>query len=143
VPAGWFEWLPDSDHDAYDALLVDAGTHGGSGWGLEFAVVDAVAKDPCDLTKGRYDRAQTDTVDKLVAVMRGWPGFTATAPASTVVGGYSGQRVVLTSTRTLANCASGSLWTVPQGGSVNAYPMIGVAGKPRAGTFRIVDVNGK
>ena len=34
------------------------------------------------------------------------------------------------------------MWTIPQGGTVNAYPMVGATGKPRAGTFRIVDVNG-
>ncbi|TME11663.1 MAG: hypothetical protein E6I65_05915, partial [Chloroflexi bacterium] len=44
VPAGWFEWLPSTDRDAYDALLVGPSTRGGSGWGLVFSVVDAVAK---------------------------------------------------------------------------------------------------
>jgi hypothetical protein len=34
------------------------------------------------------------------------------------------------------------VWTIPQGGTVNAYPMVGATGKARAGTFRIVDVNG-
>lgn len=143
VPAGWFEWLPYTDHDAYDALLVDAGTNQGSGWGLEFNVVGSVTKDPCDPTKGTFDRAETGTVDGLVAAMSRWPGFEATAPAPTVVGGYSGQLIELTSTRTATDCVNGgSVWTIPQGGSVNAYPMVGASGKARAGTFRIVDVNG-
>ena len=143
VPVGWFEWLPYTDHDAYDALLVDAGTGNGSGWGLEFNVVGSVAKDPCDPAKGTYDRAATGTVDGLVAAMSRWPGFEATAPAPTVVGGYSGQFVELTSTRTETDCPNGSVWTIPQGGTVNGYPMVGVRGSaPRPGTFRIADVNG-
>jgi hypothetical protein len=64
------------------------------------------------------------------------------APAPTVVSGYSGQLVELTSTRTETDCPSGSVWTIPQGKSVNAYPMVGARGKARAGTFRIVDVDG-
>ena len=142
VPAGWFEWLPSTDRDAYDALLVGPSTRGGSGWGLVFSVVDAVAKDPCNPAKGRYARAETGSVDELVAAMGRWPGFEATAPAPTVVGGYSGQLVALTSTRTVTDCANGSVWTIPQGGSVNAYPMVGAAGKARTGTYRIVAVNG-
>jgi hypothetical protein len=139
VPAGWFEWLPFTDHDAYDALLVGPD---GSGWGLEFNVVDAVVKDPCDPAKGIYDRSETGTADGLVAAMSEWPRFEAMAPAPTVVSGYSGQLVELTSTRTETDCPSGSVWTIPQGKSVNAYPMVGARGKARAGTFRIVDVNG-
>jgi hypothetical protein len=143
VPAGWFEWLPYTDHDAYDALLVDAGTGNGSGWGLEFNLVGAVAKDPCDPAKGTYRRADTSTVNGLVAAMTRWPGFKATAPVRTVVGGYSGQLVELTSTRTDTDCPNGSVWTIPQGGTVNAYPMVGSRGPaPRPGTFRIVDVRG-
>ena len=143
VPVGWFEWLPYTDHDAYDALLVDAGTGNGSGWGLEFNVVGAVAKDPCNPAKGVYDRAATRTVDGLVAAMSRWPGFKSTAPAPTVVGGHSGQLVVISSTRTETDCPNGFVWTIPQGGTVNAYPMVGVAGPaPRQGTFRILDVNG-
>ncbi len=127
---------------AFDALLVDAGTDNGSGWGLQFSVVGAVAKDPCDPAKGTYDLAETSTVDGLAAAMSRWPGFEATAPAPTVVGGYSGQLVKLTSTRTDADCPSGSVWTVPGGGTFDAYPMVGAKGKARTGTFRIVDVNG-
>jgi hypothetical protein len=107
-----------------------------------FSVVGAVAKDPCDPTKGRYGQAETGTVDGLVAAMSRWPGFEVTAPAPTVIGGYSGQLVKLTSTRTVTDCPNGSVWTIPQGGSVDAYPMVGASGKARAGTCRIVDVNG-
>ena len=142
VPAGWFEWLPLTGRDAYDAVLVGSGTGGGSGWGVVFSVVDLVAKDPCDPAKGRYARAETGTVDKLVAAMGAWPGFASTAPAPTVVGGHSGQLVKLTSTRTVTDCPSQSVWTIPQGGSVDAYPMVGATGKARAGTCRVVDVNG-
>jgi len=141
VPAGWFEWLPYTDRDAYDAVLVGPSTGGGSGWGLVFSVVDTVAKDPCDPTKGKYNRAETGTVDGLVAAMSGWPGFAVTAPVPTVVSGYSQQLVKLTSTRTVTDCPNGSVWTIPQGGSVDAYPMVGAPGKARAGTYRIVDVN--
>jgi hypothetical protein len=105
-------------------------------------VVDTVAKDPCDFAKGRYDRAEIGTGDGLVAAMSRWPGFETTAPANSVVGGFSGQLVKLTSTRTVTDCPNGSVWTIPQGASVDAYPMVGVRGKARAGTYRIVDVNG-
>ena len=143
VPAGWFEWLPFTDRDAYDALLIAPSTGGGSGWGLVFSVVDTVSKDPCDATKGRYDRAATDTIEELAAAMSRWPGFEATAPAAPiVVSGYSEQLVAVTSTRTVADCPNGSVWTIPQGGSVDAYPMVGASGKARTGTYRIVDVGG-
>jgi len=143
VPDGWFEWLPFTDRDAYDALLIGPSTGGGSGWGLVFSVVDTVWKDPCDATKGRYDRAATDTIEELAAVISRWPGFEATAPAApSVVSGYSGQLVAVTSTRTVADCPNGSVWTIPQGGSVDAYPMVGASGKARTGTYRIVDVGG-
>ena len=142
VPAGWFEWLPYTDRDAYDALLVGAGTNGGSGWGVVFSVVDGVAKDPCDPAKGRYGRAEIATVDELVAAMGRWPGFAAAAPVPVIVGGYSGQLVKLTSTRTVTDCPNGSVWTIPQGETVDAYPMVGAAGKARTGTYRIVAVNG-
>jgi hypothetical protein len=142
VPVGWFEWLPLTDRDAYDALLVSDATNGGSGWGLVFSVPGSVAKDPCDAAKGRFGRAETDTVDELVAAMSRWPGFQATAPVPVTVGGYGGQLVELTSTRTTTDCPNGSVWTNPQGGSVDAYPMVGTTGKARTGTYRIVDVNG-
>lgn len=142
VPAGWFEWQPYTDRDAYDALLVDAGTNGGSGWGLQFSLVGTVAKDPCDPAKGTYATAETGTVNGLVAAMSQWPGFAATAPTPTVVAGYSGQLIKLTSTRSSADCPNQSTWTIPQGGSVDAYPMVGTLGKARAGTFRIVAVRG-
>ena len=142
VPVGWFEWLPYTDSDAYEGLLVGDGTNGGSGWGLQFILVNTVRKDPCDPTKGSYAQAQTSTVDGLVAAMSAWPGFHATAPVSTVVGGFSGQLVELTSTRTSTDCPNGSIWTIPQGGAVDTYPLVGAPGKARAGTFRIVAVNG-
>ena len=142
VPIGWFEWQPYTWDDAFDALLVGDGTNGGSGWGLQVIGVGTVAKDPCDPTKGTYARAETSTVDGLVAAMSRWPGFEATAPAPIVVSGYSGQLVELTSTRTVTDCPNGSAWTIPQGGSVDGYPMVGTSGKARAGTFRIVDVIG-
>jgi hypothetical protein len=142
VPIGWFEWQPYTWEDAFDALLVDAGTNNGSGWGIQFIGVGMVAKDPCDPTKGKYAIAETGTVDGLVAAMSRWPGFQATAPAPTLVGGYSGQLVKLTSTRTGTDCPNASAWTIPQGGSVDGYPMVGATGKARAGTFRIVSVNG-
>ncbi|HVQ22931.1 MAG TPA: hypothetical protein VMT36_06635, partial [Candidatus Saccharimonadia bacterium] len=139
VPAGWFEWQPYTWDDAFDGILVDAGTGQGSGWGLEFIGVGVVAKDPCDPTKGTYDPAETGTVDGLVAAMSRLPGFEATAPSPTIVGGYDGQLIELTSTRTATDCPNASLWTIPQGGTVDGYPMVGAVGKARAGTFRIVD----
>ncbi len=142
VPAGWFEWQPYTWDDAFDGLLVDAGTDNGSGWGLQFIGVGVVAKDPCDPAKGTYDRAETGTVDGLVAAMSRWPGFEATAPVPTVAGGYSGQLIELTSTLTVADCPYQSLWTIPQGLAVDGYPMVGARGPSRPGTFRIVDVNG-
>ncbi len=65
------------------ALLVDAGTVKAPAGASSSIGVGAVAKDPCDPTKGTYDRAETGTVDGLVAAMSRWPGFEATAPAPT------------------------------------------------------------
>jgi hypothetical protein len=143
VPAGWFEWQPYTWNDAFDGLLVDAGTDNGSGWGFQFIGVGVVAKDPCDPAKGTYDPAETRNVDGLVAAMSRWPGFEATAPTPTVVGGYSGQLIELTSTLTDTDCPNQSLWTIPQGGVVDAYPMVGSRGPAaRPGTFSIIEVNG-
>ena len=56
--------------------------------------------------------------------------------------GTAGSSSMLTSIRTAADCPIQSLWTIPQGGAVDGYPMVGARGPSRPGTFRIVDVNG-
>jgi hypothetical protein len=83
-----------------------------------------------DPARGDLRPAETGTVDGLVAAMGRWPGFAATAPAPTVVGGYSGQLVELTSTRTDTDCPNGAMWTIP-GRTINAYPMVGAPGNGR------------
>ena len=142
VPAGWFQWQPAAD---IEAVLVDNRTDdsGGSGWGLTFATVDRVSKDPCDPAKGTLDPAKTSTVDGLVSAMSGWPGFKATAPTAITVAGKPGQLIELTSTRTSATCAAPVLWTTPQGGSFDGYPIVNAQKIVSKVQFRIVDVGGR
>ena len=40
------------------------------------------------------------------------------------------------------DCASQATWTTPGGTTIDAYPMVGDAGQPRTGTFRILDLDG-
>jgi hypothetical protein len=139
VPAGWFDW--DAGPGA-DAVLVDGGpeARGGSGWGVLFATVADVFRDPCDSTKGMIPAAQIDTPQKLAAAMATWPKFTATTPQPITVDGHSGLKLQLTSTSPSACSATGGLWRTTTGWTMNVYPMIGSATEPRApGTFEIVD----
>ena len=141
VPAGWFDWNPAGD---FEGVLVESGPDApqGSGWGLMFATVGAVSKDPCDPSKGTLDPATTSTVDGLVKAMRAWPGFKATAPTPIVVAGYTGQLVELTSNLTSADCPSSLLWTTKLSGKVDAYPLATRDKTPHKVQFRILDVNG-
>lgn len=141
VPAGWFQYLVSRD---FEGLLVDhrADASEGSGWGVIFANVGAVSQDPCDLAKGTIDPAQTATVDGLVRAMSTWPGFQATAPVPIIVDGHPGQLIELTSTETLPSCPDPVLWTTPGGTKVDAYPVVTEQAIPRAGQYRIVDVDG-
>ncbi len=133
VPSGWFDW--DASAGA-DALLVGPGA---SGWGVLFATVGDVSRDPCDPTKGVIPAAQVDTPTKLVAAMAAWPKFKATAPQPVTVDGHSGLKVQLTSTGPTACSATGSLWRTTTGGAMDVYPMIDSAAARAPGTFEIVD----
>ena len=62
-----------------------------------------------------YDRAADRHRRRAGSGDEPMAGFEATAPAPTVVGGYSGQLVELTSTRTVTDCPNGSVWTIPTG----------------------------
>ncbi len=141
VPAGWFEWSAASD---FDGVLVDSGPDApdGSGWGLMFATVGVVSKDPCDPGKGTVDPATTTTVDGIVKAMRAWPGFTATAPARIVVGGYNGQLVELSSTLKPAACPNPVLWTTKHSATIDAYPLVTKDSVPHKVQYRILDVDG-
>jgi hypothetical protein len=142
VPAGWFQWQPAAD---IEGVLVDnrSDDSGGSGWGVMFAAVGPLFTDPCDLAKGTIDSATTSTVDGLVAAMSKWPGFTATAPTPTMVDGFSGKLITLTSTLTTGTkCPAPALWTTPLGAKLDAYPMVTSDKTPHPGQFRIIDVNG-
>jgi hypothetical protein len=138
VPAGWFEWQAGA---GADAVLVGGGpeARGNSGWGVLFATVADVARDPCDPSKGVTDAARIATPQQLAAAMAAWPGFTATAPQPISVDGHSGLKLQLTSTGPKACNATGWLWRTTTGGEMDVYPMIGSTGARAAGTFEIVD----
>lgn len=138
VPAGWFEWFASP---GAEAVLVDGGpeARGDSGWGVLFATVGDVSRDPCDQTKGLIPASQVDTPQKLAAAMAAWPGFTAAAPQPITVDGHSGLKLQLTSTDPSTCYHTGSLWRTTSDGTMNVYPMISSAGAGAPGTFEIVD----
>ena len=74
--------------------------------------------------------------------MRSWPGFEVSDAQRFDVDGQTGQLVTVTSTRTGDDCAVQSVWATPGGTEIDAYPMVGAAGQPRTGTFRIIDIAG-
>ena len=141
VPEGWFPYGPGADSDG---VLVESGptAPNGSGWGTMFLMVGSVSKDPCDPSADRFPTAETATVDGLVAAMRSWPGFAVSDAQPIEVDGHAGQLVTVTSTRTGIDCALQAIWTTPGGTPIDAYPMVGVAGQPRTGSFRVLDVDG-
>ena len=106
MPAGWFEWHAAN---GFDGVLVDSGAanRNDSGWGVMFATVGDVWRDPCDSTKGLIPAAQVDTPQKLAAAMAAWPQLTATAPQPITVDGHSGLKLQLTSTNPGACNGSG------------------------------------
>ena len=142
VPAGWFQWNPAR---GFEGVLVDSGPDApdGSGWGLMFIRVGNVSIDPCDLSAGTFTGADMTTVDGMVSAMHQWPAFVAVTLSPTTVGGFGGQLVELTSTRTSTDCPNPVLWTTPTGASVDGYPIVTAPG-PAAHSvqFKIVDVNG-
>jgi hypothetical protein len=140
LPTGWQPYVIAPD--AEGVLVTNDGASLGSGWGVMFMLVGDVPRDPCDGSAGRFDRAETETVDGLVSAMQSWPGFEASAPTPIGIDGYNGAVVELTSTRTMADCPAGTVWTTANGVVVDAYPMVGMAGQPRPGQFRILDVEG-
>jgi hypothetical protein len=77
-----------------------------------------------------------------VAAMSSWPGFEATAPTAIEVGGFSGQMIELTTSRTSKDCPLQALWTTPEGWKVDGYPIVNATATPHTDQFRIVDVNG-
>jgi hypothetical protein len=138
VPAGWFDWDAAA---GVDAVLVDGGLvdRGSSGWGVLFATVGDVARDPCDGTKGVIPAAQVDTPQKLATAMAAWPKFKATTPKSVVVDGHDGLELQLTSTAPSSCDANALLWVTTSGGNLDAYPMISSTDARAPGTFEIVD----
>jgi hypothetical protein len=141
VPEGWFPYGPGDDSDG---VLVESGqtASSGSGWGLMFLIAGEVSKDPCDPSAGRFPTEEAATVDGLITAMRSWPDFEVSDAQPVEVDGQAGQLVTVTSTRTSDDCAVQSVLATPGGTEIDAYPMVGVAGQPRTGTFRILDVDG-
>ena len=141
VPEGWFPYVPNAEAES---VLVESGPSAsqGSGWGHTFLRVGEVAKDPCDASAGRVPTPETTSVNGLIAAMRSWPDFAVSDPQPIEVDGYTGRLVTVASTRTETDCAVQSIWTTPGGTQIDAYPMVGVAGQPRSGTFRILDIDG-
>jgi hypothetical protein len=142
VPSGWMEWRVAGD---FDGVRVDGGAdaEGGSDWGVMFIAVGAVAKDPCRPAAGSFERAQTATVDGLIAAMRSWPGFSVSDAAPVTVDGIDGSEVELTTSIDAASCPDARLWWTPLGARVDAYPILSYPSADRTRVqFRIVDVDG-
>jgi hypothetical protein len=138
VPEGWFDWDAAA---GIDAVLVDGGreARGGSGWGVLFASVGDVARDPCDATKGTIPAGQIKTPQQLATAMAAWPKFTATTPTRIVVDGHDGLQLDLTSTAAKSCDTTGKAWVTTSGGIMNVYPMVSSTDARAAGTFQIVD----
>lgn len=136
LPAGWFDWDAAA---GYDGVLVASGPDGASGWGVMFATVGDVSRDPCDSAKGVIPAAQVGTPEKLAAAMAAWPRFKATAAQPITVDGHRGLKLQLTSTASSTCNDTGSLWKTTSGGSMDVYPMISSTAAKASGTFEIVD----
>src|SRR5262249_21131931 len=109
LPAGWFE--PGPLGTGWDAVLVQGGpdtNYAGTGWGVQFATVGDVYRDPCDVSKGTIPAAQVETPQKLAAAIAAWPGFAATARKPIAVDGHSGLEFTLS--RTAKGCGLGTSW---------------------------------
>jgi hypothetical protein len=135
VPAGWVEWQAGN---GFDGVLVDGGptNRGNSGWGVMFATVAQVARNPCDPQSDLLPANQTDTPQKLAAAMTAWQGFTATAPQPITVDGHRGLKLQLT--LATASTCGGPLWLTTTGSTMNGYPMTGYP-TSAVGTYEIVD----
>jgi hypothetical protein len=142
VPSGWFEWDIGLGSEG---VLVQGGSDApdGSGWGLMFITPGSVSRDPCDTKAGTYPPADVDTVDELVAAMSKWPGFKATTPQPTSIGGVAGQMVQLTSTKTVATCPAAGLWQTPQFNTLDGYALVDQRPEQHAVQFRVLDLEGK
>jgi hypothetical protein len=135
LPAGWFEPDPGT---GFDAALVQGGPdtdYAGTGWGVLFATVGDVYRDPCDVSKGTIPAAQVATSQQLAAAIAAWPGFAATATTPITVDGHSG--LALTLSRTAKGCGLGTSWRSASNGAVDAYPF--ASGRKYSTTIRIVD----
>lgn len=106
------------------------------------APVGTVPIDPCDSAAGTLPASATATAQGVIDAMRAWPGFEVTAATPIEIDGHAGQLVDVMSSRTQDDCPGALAWTTPAGIRVDAYPMVGVEEHPRAGTFRVVDVDG-
>ncbi len=142
LPEGWFTYGLEA-FDFQGLLVEHRDATAGSGWGLVIMGVGEVFKDPCDGLAGKFPAGDTATVEGLVTAMQSWPGFEVSDPEPIEVTGYNGVLVDATSTRSVDDCRAGTIWTLSDGSSVDAYPMVGRADAPRPGTFRILEVEGK
>ena len=142
VPDSWFEWDPGP---GLEGLLVERGVDAaqGSGWGLVFAAVGVVSRDPCDSSRGTFPIAQTSSVNGLIAAIGSGPGFEAGQPRPITIGGAQGQVVALTSSETVTVCPLAVLWKTPQGTALDGYPMIARKAGPYTGQFYVLDVGGE
>jgi hypothetical protein len=139
VPYGWFEWDPGP---GLEGLLVDRGLDAaqGSGWGVVFASVGIVSRDPCDSSSGTFPVAQTGSVDGLSRAMASWPGFEAGEPRPIRIGGAQGLVIALTSTATAATCPLAVLWKTPQGTALDGYPLTAPKAGRYTGQYYVLDV---
>jgi hypothetical protein len=127
---------------ASDGPSFDVHARTGAPYGLSVMTDIWVYRDPCHWDTGYIaDLASLGTVDGIVAALTSLPGFTASAPVATTVGGHSGVAFDLTVPTDASSCTDpGKVRLLDVGGpsnhdefSINAilrYEVIDVGGKP-------------
>jgi hypothetical protein len=120
----------------------DVHTRTGAPYGLSVMTDISVYLDPCHWDTGYIaDLASLGTVDGIVAALTALPGFTASAPVATTVGGHAGFAFDLTVPSDASACTDvGKVRLLDVGGpsnhdefSINAhlrYEVIDVGGTP-------------
>jgi hypothetical protein len=141
VPIGWFSYHPSA---VFEGVLADSGPDvpNGSGWGVMFAPVGAVSKDPCDPAKGTFAPTETATVDGLIAAINSWIGFRASKATVASVDGHPGKQIELSSSRGAIECPAPVLWMTPLQGTIDGYSVVGIPAGSHPAQFRFVDIDG-
>jgi hypothetical protein len=140
LPAGWADWSPGP---GARALLADKGradAPNGPGWGIMFATLGEMRRDPCDAAAGDVAAGDRTTPEDVAAAMAEWSGFDVAEPEPVTIGGAPGVRFEVNTTEAFEACPSSVLWTTGLGTPVDDYPMSGGGPGEFPGTFHVLDV---